>query len=78
MRVKDQKVANHEVGRKRNSIFGLEMGSNEWSKLHIQWLFTHKREKKQAITALGHVVEAQHLPKPCQLHFQNWTFDSSR
>jgi hypothetical protein len=39
----------NEVGGKRNSIFGLEMGSNEGSKLHIQWLFPHKREKSKLL-----------------------------
>jgi hypothetical protein len=32
-----------------------------------------QKKKKQAIfTVLGHVVEAQRLPKSCQLHLQNW------
>jgi len=37
-------------------------------------VFTNKPKKtKQAIfTVLGHVVEAQRLPKSCQLHLQNW------
>jgi len=41
-----------------------------------------KRKKKQSYfkTVLGHVVEAQCLPEPCQLLLQNWqnqTFHST-
>jgi len=62
----------YEVGGKRNPTFGLEMREKGVVEVAHSMINPHKQGKQATFNVICHIAEAQHLPEPCQLHFQNW------